>query len=138
MGPLKATTPPADPPGAELELTLGPVTPEAFLEKHWEREPLVISRNEPDRFETIFSLADAERIACQTAIRTPAIRLVRDGATIPASSYTRDRGWSKGSFTGVARVDRVAEEYAAGATIVLHALHLNWHPAALYCRGLEA
>jgi ribosomal protein L16 Arg81 hydroxylase len=34
-------------------------------------------------------------------------------------------------------VDRVAAEYAAGATIVLQALQLHHHPAALYCRELE-
>lgn len=34
-------------------------------------------------------------------------------------------------------VDRVAAEHAAGATIVLQALHLHWHPAAVYCRELE-
>jgi hypothetical protein len=109
-----------------------------FFDKHWEREPLVVARSDPGRFDAILSLADAERIACETAIRTPAIRLVKEGATIPAQAYTRDLGWGSASFTGLARVDRVAEEYAAGATIVLQALHLNWHPAALYCRGLES
>lgn len=36
-----------------------------------------------------------------------------------------------------ARPGRVAEEFAAGATVALQALHVHWHPAALYCRGLE-
>jgi bifunctional lysine-specific demethylase and histidyl-hydroxylase NO66 len=129
----------APPAAAELELTLGPVEAEVFFAKHWEREPLVVARSDRGRFDAILSLADAERIVCETAIRTPAFRLVKDGAPIPGQSYTRDLGWSGGSsFTGLARVDRVAEEYATGATIVLQALHLNWHPAALYCRGLES
>jgi ribosomal protein L16 Arg81 hydroxylase len=132
--PTRGQAPPA---GAELELTVGPVEPEVFLSKHWEREPLVVARSDPGRFEAILSLADAERIVCETGIRTPAIRLVKEGQTIPAQTYTRDVDWGNGSFTGLARVDRVAEEYAAGATIVLQALNLNWHPAALYCRGLE-
>jgi bifunctional lysine-specific demethylase and histidyl-hydroxylase NO66 len=136
MGPSTATIPLADRRLSALELTLEPVTPETFFEKHWEREPLFVSRTEPSRFETIFSLDDAERIVSQTAIRTPAIRLVRNGETIPPSTYTDDRAWGAGSFTGLARVDRVAEEYAAGATIILHALQFNWHPAALYCRDL--
>jgi len=45
--------------------------------------------------------------------------------------------WRPGSFSGLADVDRVAREHAAGATLVLQALHLHWHRAALYCRGLE-
>ena len=73
----------------------------------------------------------------ETGIRMPAFRLVKDGAPLPASEYTEEITWRPGSFAGLARVDRVAEEHAAGATIVLQALHLHWHPAALYCRGLE-
>jgi hypothetical protein len=67
----------------------------------------------------------------------PAFRLVADGAPLPLSAYTEDITWRPGRFEGMARVDRVADAHAAGATIVLQALHLHWHPAAVYCRGLE-
>lgn len=72
-----------------------------------------------------------------SGVRMPAFRLVRDGAPLPASEYTQEIPWRPGRFDGLARVDRVAQEHAAGATIVLQALQLHWHPAALYCRGLE-
>jgi lysine-specific demethylase/histidyl-hydroxylase NO66 len=62
---------------------------------------------------------------------------VRDGAPLPVSAYAEDIPWRPGAFTATARVDRVAEEYARGATIVLQALHFSWLPAARYCRGLE-
>ena len=83
------------------------------------------------------SAADVERLVCETGIRMPAFRLVADGAPLPAGDYTETVTWRPGSFDGLARVDRVAAAHAAGATIVLQALHLHWHPAALYCRGLE-
>jgi hypothetical protein len=67
----------------------------------------------------------------------PAFRLVADGAPLPAAEYTESITWRPGSFDGLARVDRVAAAHDAGATIVLQALHLHWHAAALYCRGLE-
>jgi hypothetical protein len=63
---------------------------------------------------------------------------VKDGEQLPLSGYTDDVPWRPGSFSGLARPERVAEEFRAGATIVLQALHLHWRPAALYCRGLEA
>jgi hypothetical protein len=85
----------------------------------------------------VLAPADVEHLICATAIRTPAFRLVRDGAQIPPSTYTRDIPWRPGSFSGTALVDRVAAEHAAGATIVLQGLQLHWHPAALYCRELE-
>ena len=74
---------------------------------------------------------------CETGIRMPAFRLVKDGSPLPAASYTEDIPWRPGSFSGIARPELVAREHADGATIVLQALHLHWRPAALYCRGLE-
>ena len=62
---------------------------------------------------------------------------MRDGAQLPLSGYTEDVPWRPGAFTGLALPDRVADEHARGATLVLQALHLHWRPAALYCRGLE-
>ena len=46
--------------------------------------------------------------------------------------------WRPQPFTGAAHVERVASEFASGATIVLQALHLNHLPLALFCRELEA
>jgi Cupin superfamily protein len=40
-------------------------------------------------------------------------------------------------FTKTADVPRVLAEWDAGATIVLQALHVNWHPLAVFCRQLE-
>ncbi len=62
---------------------------------------------------------------------------MRDGAQLPLSGYAEDVPWRPGAFTGLALPDRVADEHARGATLVLQALHLHWRPAALYCRGLE-
>lgn len=119
-----------------LELTLEPVGAGEF-EEHRDRRPLIVARDEPGRFDAVLSDAAVERLVCETAIRMPAFRLVKDGAQLPAAGYTRDIPWRPAGFAGTALVDRVAEEHAAGATIVLQALHLHWHPAAVYCRGLE-
>jgi lysine-specific demethylase/histidyl-hydroxylase NO66 len=123
--------------GDALALTIAPVDARAFLEEHWERRPLVVPRGEAGRFDPILSGADAERLVCSTAVRMPGFRLVKDGTPVPPDAYTEDIPWRPGTFSQTARVERVAAEFAAGATIVLQALHLAWHPAALYCRALE-
>jgi ribosomal protein L16 Arg81 hydroxylase len=122
---------------AALELALGPVSKVAFLAEYWERQPLVVSREENGRFDRLLSTADVERLVCSTAIRHPAFRLVKEGAQLPLGSYTEDVSWRPAPFTETARVDRVLTEFEAGATIVLQALHLSWEPLALFCRGLE-
>lgn len=120
-----------------LNLTLDPIAKGEFLDGHCERRPLVVARTDPGRFDSVLADADVERLVCETAIRTPAFRLVKDGVQLAPSTYTTDIAWRPGSFSGTVLVDRVAEEHAAGATIVLQALHLHWHAAATYCRGLE-
>jgi ribosomal protein L16 Arg81 hydroxylase len=138
---ISATTPSAGiaaPAPSAFELTLDPIGRQEFLDGYCDRRALVVTRVQTGRFDAILSDADVELLVCETAIRSPAFRLVKDGAQLPLSGYTKDIPWRPGSFSGTALVDRVAEEHAAGATIVLQALHLHWRPAAVYCRGLEA
>jgi bifunctional lysine-specific demethylase and histidyl-hydroxylase NO66 len=128
----------APPQGSEaLALTLAPVGATEFFERHWERRPLLVPRDDPERFRGILGPADVERLVSETGIRTPGFRLVKEGAQLPPAGYTEDIAWRPGSFSGTAVVERVAREFEQGATLVLQALHLHWPAAALYCRSLE-
>jgi hypothetical protein len=95
-----------------------------------------VTRGEPGRFDDLLSEADVERIVCSTAIRYPGFRLVRDGGQLAVGAYTSDVSW-RPPFTSVVDVPRVLAEWEAGATIVLQALHVTWHPLAVFCRLLE-
>ena len=97
----------------------------------------MVPRDEPGRFDDLLSEADVERLVCSTAIRYPAFRLVREGGQLAVGAYTSDVSW-RPPFTATADVPRVLAEWEAGATIVLQALHVNWHPLAVFCRLLEA
>jgi hypothetical protein len=134
--PTRTTRTPRRAAAAALARCLDPVDAETFLSEHWERRPLVVPRDEPGRFDDLLSEADVERLVCATAIRYPAFRLVREGAQIDVGSYTREVSW-RPPFTKTADVTRVLAEWEAGATIVLQALHVNWHPLAVFCRLLE-
>ncbi len=93
-------------------------------------------RGEPGRFDDLLSEADVERLVCSTGIRYPAFRLVREGSRLAVGEYTSDVSW-RPPFTATADVPRVLEGWEAGATIVLQALHVHWHPLAVFCRLLE-
>jgi bifunctional lysine-specific demethylase and histidyl-hydroxylase NO66 len=136
--PPDGSGPAAPHPGSEaLALTLAPVAAPDFFAEHWERRPLVVPRDDPARFTGILGPDDVERLLCETGIRTPGFRLVKEGAQLPLAGYTEDIAWRPGSFSGTAVVERVAREFEQGATLVLQALHLHWPAAALYCRSLE-
>ncbi|HWH05024.1 MAG TPA: cupin domain-containing protein, partial [Gaiellaceae bacterium] len=123
------------PTSSSLERAIAPTAVDRFLEEHWERRPLVVAREEPGRFDDLLSTADVERLVSETALRTPAFRLVKAGESV--SGYTTDLSWRPEPFTGVADVRRVLAEFEAGATIVLQGLHHSWLPLARYCRLLE-
>jgi hypothetical protein len=121
---------------AALARCLEPVDAETFFGEHWAKHPLHVERNEPRRFDDLLSEGDVERLVCSTGIRYPAFRLVRDGSQLSVGAYTREVRW-RPPFTSTADVPRVLAEWEAGATIVLQALHVNWHPLAVFCRLLE-
>jgi bifunctional lysine-specific demethylase and histidyl-hydroxylase NO66 len=95
-----------------------------------------VARDERGRFDDLLSEADVERLVCSTAIRYPAFRLVREGRQLSVGEYTSDVSW-RPAFTETVDVPRLLAEWEAGATIVLQALHVSWHPLAVFCRLLE-
>jgi hypothetical protein len=130
----RPTRTPASP--AALSRAIAPLEPGRFFAEHWERQPLVVPRGEEGRFDDLLAVRDVERLITETAIRTPAFRLVQAGAT--PTAYAADLSWRPEPFTGVADVPRVLAAFEDGATIVLQALHHSWLPLARYCRHLEA
>jgi bifunctional lysine-specific demethylase and histidyl-hydroxylase NO66 len=95
-----------------------------------------VLRDGRGRFDDLLSESDLERLVCSTAIRYPAIRLVRGGRQLAVREFASDVSW-RPPFADVADVPSILAEWEAGATIVLQALHVNWHPLAVFCRLLE-
>lgn len=134
-GPIQ--TPTAPTVRSALERCVEPVASDEFLARYWEQKPLVVHREEPDRFHDLLSPADVERLICSSSLRLPAFRLVRNDVAIDARSYTTDLSWGPEPFSGTIDVDRALRHFEEGATIVLEALHHSWGPLAGFCRELE-
>jgi ribosomal protein L16 Arg81 hydroxylase len=122
-----ADRPAAAPPGARRGLSrLVALTAEDFAERHWGRSPLLTRADELDGpVADLFSTAAVDDLLARRALRTPFLRLAREGRTLPESSYTLGGG------VGATVADQVSEDlvlrhFAEGATIVLQALHRTW------------
>ena len=72
------------------------------------------------------------------ALRAPAFRVVKGGATLPPATYTRRARIGSRTVPDLIDVGRVYDHFAAGATIVLQGLHRYWPPVSELCRDLEA
>ena len=81
-------------------------------------------------------LGDVDRIVT-SAVRTPAIRMVRAGKRIPASEFCSPTRIGSATLDDVADVRKVLDLFRGGATLVLQSLHRTWRPLSAWCADLE-
>jgi ribosomal protein L16 Arg81 hydroxylase len=109
-----------------------------FAEQHWGRAPLLSRSAElPAPFDDLFSEDAVDELVSERALRTPFMRMARDGRTLP------DRAFSRGAGTGAGVADQVSDDdvlrqVGDGATMVLQGLHRSWAPVAAFARELAA
>ena len=109
-----------------------------FAERHWGREPLLSRAGElPAPFTDLFSNDAVDELVSERALRTPFMRMAKDGATLPERSFTRGAGVGAGIADQVGD-DQVLRLFADGATMVLQGLHRCWQPLAAFSRDVAA
>jgi bifunctional lysine-specific demethylase and histidyl-hydroxylase NO66 len=101
--------------------------PASFGQRYWGREPLLTRAADrtPDPF--LFGPDAVDELLASRALRTPFLRMAREGRTLDPSTFTLGGG------VGATIGDQVSEDlvlrhFADGATIVLQALHRTWPP----------
>ncbi|WP_432953825.1 cupin domain-containing protein [Micromonospora haikouensis] len=116
------------------------VEPGKFAAAHWGRAPLLSRAAElpnADGFTDLFSPADADELLSRRGLRTPFLRIAKDGQLVPAARWTG--GGGAGAEIGDQVLDeRVLELYASGATLVLQGLHRTWPALIDFARDLGA
>ncbi|MBY8874629.1 cupin domain-containing protein [Micromonospora sp. PLK6-60] len=130
---------PAVPSAAVAALTrCVSVEPAKFATGYWGREPLLSRAGElpnPAGFTDLLSPADADELLSRRGLRTPFLRVARDGQLVPAAR------WTGGGGAGAEIGDQVLDEkilqlYADGATLVLQGLHRTWPALVDFARDL--
>ena len=72
-----------------------------------------------------------------SAMRTPALRVAKDGSVLPASEFTRSATIAGTAMTGLIDTRKVVDLFVNGATLVLQGLHRYWPPLTELIRNLE-
>lgn len=109
---------------------------QTFREKVWASRVLH-HRVDPAELAAYLSLADADRLLTASAIRTPSVRLVRDGTVLPEKAYTSTITQAGRALNGLVDGRRVLAEFASGATVVLQGLHRSFPPLVGLVAQLE-
>ncbi|WP_263167534.1 cupin domain-containing protein [Streptomyces sp. SCSIO ZS0520] len=110
-----------------LESRLTRLSREEFAREVWSRTAL-LTRGASD-FSDLFSAAAVDELVSRRGLRTPFLRVAKDGSTLPEASFTSPAG------AGAAIADQLDDTalwraFADGATLVLQALHRTWEPVA--------
>jgi len=114
------------------------IDPDAFATDYWAARPLLTTAAQLGReFTDLFSRDDVDELVSSRALRTPFVRMAKEGDVLPPSRYT-SRGGFGAEVADQVDSDKVLAEFAAGATLVLQGLHRTWSPIADFSRTLAA
>jgi len=104
------------------------IDPDRFAAEHWGRVPLFTSAADlPRAFDDLLDLDQVDELLSRRGLRTPFLRVARDGVVLGSAQFTRGGGVGAEIGDQVAD-DRVAALFAEGSTLVLQGLHRLWPP----------
>ena len=120
--------------------------PAVFAEQYWSRRPLLTRARDAGHpgdgasgssFTDLLDLAAVDELLSRRGLRTPFLRIAKDGAVVDAKRYTTSGG------AGAEIADQVSSEavlrlFADGATVVLQGLHRLWPPLIEFADQLAA
>ena len=114
------------------------VPPAEFAERHWSRAPLLSRAADlPRSFDDLFSADAVDELVSARGLRTPFLRMAKEGTTLEDRSFTRGGGIGA-AIADQASDDAVLQHFADGATLVLQGLHRTWRPVVDFSQSLAA
>ncbi|MFS0734671.1 cupin domain-containing protein [Microbacterium sp. 1P10UB] len=118
------------------------VDEQVFADEYWGRKALLSTAEElatrpgnEHGFENLFTAASVDELVTRRGVRTPFIRMAREGTVLPPSAFTAPGGFGAEVGDQVAS-EKVLKEFASGATIVLQGLHRLWPAIIDFTREL--
>ncbi|MFF2654544.1 cupin domain-containing protein [Streptomyces sp. NPDC058045] len=117
-----------------LEERLTGLSREVFARDVWARAAWLTRR--AGDFADLFSTEAVDELIARRGLRTPFLRVAKDGVTLPDSAFTAPGGAGAGVPD---QLDDTAlwREFANGATLVLQGLQRTWEPVAEFCAALS-
>ncbi len=110
---------------------------QTFVDKVWATRVLV-HETAPERLTDLLSLDDVDHLLTETAIRTPSVRVARDGGVLSDADFVRSGATVAGRpVTGLVDARKLLALFDDGATVVLQALHRSWPRLTTFTAELE-
>jgi len=114
------------------------IAADEFARQYWADRPLLTKAGTgPGDFADLFSVAAVDELVSERGLRTPFLRMAKNGSVLATSTFTRGGGAGATIADQVAD-DKVLGQLAGGATLVLQALHRSWPPLVRFGSELAA
>jgi len=129
---------PGRPAGHAVLPRLISVDPTAFATDFWGRRALLSAAADlPGPFHDLLSAEAVDELVSERGLRTPFLRVAKNGTTLGERSFTAPGGVGAGIADQVSD-DKLVSLFADGSTMVLQALHRVWPPILELCQQLAA
>ena len=111
---------------------------EEFASQYWGQQPLLSPAADlQGGFAELLDANAIDELVSQRGLRTPFLRVAKNGATLADKAFTAPGGIGAGIADQVSE-DKLVQLFADGSTLVLQALHRTWPPVLEFCQRLAA
>jgi ribosomal protein L16 Arg81 hydroxylase len=118
----------------ELTRLIHPFSVADFFASHWEREPLLVQRDDAGYYADLLTLDGIDEVLSQSGPGLDNLRVVVDGKETPVAELGRGRGRN-----GTANaLETLYERYRSGSTVVVDSLQDRWPPLQRLAAALGA
>jgi len=113
---------------AGFDHLLHPVNAKHFFAEFYERQPLLICRDDPDYYAPVLGLSDIDQLLRSPGTPSKFLRVHKEGTEVLPHL------WSRGSEI---EVDGLSMLIAQGATIIINSANRFFRPLADFCNTVE-
>ncbi|WTL50546.1 cupin domain-containing protein [Streptomyces sp. NBC_01497] len=106
---------------------------EGFAQDVWAKTAQLTQK--AGEFSALFSADAVDELVSRRGLRTPFLRVAKDGSALPDSSFTSSAGVGA-TISDQLDDTAVWREFAGGATLVLQALQRTWEPVGDFVSAL--
>jgi bifunctional lysine-specific demethylase and histidyl-hydroxylase NO66 len=129
---------PGTDPGHSVLSRLISVDPARFAQQYWGSQALLSAATDlAGSFTDLLSADAVDELVSTRGLRTPFLRVAKNGSTLPDQSFTAPGGVGAGVADQVSD-DKLVRLFADGATIVLQGLHRVWPPIVAFSQQLAS
>jgi lysine-specific demethylase/histidyl-hydroxylase NO66 len=112
--------------------------PAEFAGEYWSRRPLLARAEDTgNSFTDLLDLAAVDELLSRRGLRTPFLRIAKDGAVVDPARFTSPQG-AGAEVADQVSSDAVLRLFAEGSTVVLQGLHRLWPPLIDFAGQLAA